>query len=358
MSGCDFTVPGQYKIIRPVGKGAYGLVVSALDSIRSKYVAIKKIGDVFTNPLDARRTLREVRILKLLAGHSNISGLIDLFPPLAPPEHYTDVYMVYDLMDTDLHQIIRSSQQLPNEHVQFFLYQLLRGLKYVHSAGIIHRDLKPSNLLVNANCDLKICDFGLAHVSFSHIPAPEYIVTRWYRPPELLLSCSSGHSAGAGIDMWAVGCIMAELLGRKPLFPGKDYIHQLNLVFKVIGTPNTRQLMNMNLNESALSYLTTAPSSPPADLRRYFPDASHEALDLLSQLLCFDISSRLTAEQALSHPYFADLHDPRDEPICVEPPLVQRPADEDEAAVVLVREALFQEMVCFNPDLQFLIDST
>ena len=114
--------------------------------------------------------------------------------------------------------------------VQYFLYQILRGLKYIHSANVLHRDLKPSNLLLNANCDLKICDFGLARVTSETDFMTEYVVTRWYRPPELLLN-SSDYTAA--IDVWSVGCIFMELMDRKPLFPGRDHVHQLRLLMEV-----------------------------------------------------------------------------------------------------------------------------
>ena len=115
--------------------------------------------------------------------------------------------------------------------VQYFLYQILRGLKYIHSANVLHRDLKPSNLLLNANCDLKICDFGLARVTSETDFMTEYVVTRWYRAPELLLN-SSDYTAA--IDVWSVGCIFMELMDRKPLFPGRDHVHQLRLLMEVI----------------------------------------------------------------------------------------------------------------------------
>lgn len=114
--------------------------------------------------------------------------------------------------------------------LQYFLYQLLRGLKYIHSANVLHRDLKPSNLLLNANCDLKICDFGLARVTSETDFMTEYVVTRWYRAPELLLN-SSDYTAA--IDVWSVGCIFMELMDRKPLFPGRDHVHQLRLLMEV-----------------------------------------------------------------------------------------------------------------------------
>lgn len=114
--------------------------------------------------------------------------------------------------------------------LQYFLYQVLRGLKYVHSANVLHRDLKPSNLLLNANCDLKIGDFGLARTTSETDFMTEYVVTRWYRAPELLLNCSEYTAA---IDIWSVGCILGEIMTRQPLFPGRDYVHQLRLITEV-----------------------------------------------------------------------------------------------------------------------------
>lgn len=113
---------------------------------------------------------------------------------------------------------------------QYFMYQILRGLKYIHSANVLHRDLKPSNLLVNANCDLKICDFGLARPTSENDFMTEYVVTRWYRAPELLLNQSDYTAA---IDVWSVGCIFMELMNRRPLFPGRDQMHQLRLLTEV-----------------------------------------------------------------------------------------------------------------------------
>lgn len=118
--------------------------------------------------------------------------------------------------------------------MQYFLYQILRGLKYVHSANVLHRDLKPSNLLLNANCDLKVGDFGLARTTSETDFMTEYVVTRWYRAPELLLNCSEYTAA---IDIWSVGCILGEILTRQPLFPGKDYVHQLRLITEVMNFP-------------------------------------------------------------------------------------------------------------------------
>lgn len=225
--------------IRPIGRGAYGIVCSAVNSETGEEVAIKKIGNAFDNRIDAKRTLREIKLLRHM-DHENIVAIRDIIRP-PTRENFNDVYIVYELMDTDLHQIIRSNQPLTEDHCQYFLYQLLRGLKYIHSAKVLHRDLKPSNLLLNANCDLKICDFGLARTTSETDFMTEYVVTRWYRAPELLLNCSEYTAA---IDVWSVGCIFMELLNREPLFPGRDYVQQLRLITEVVTIPLVVKLVH------------------------------------------------------------------------------------------------------------------
>ncbi|XP_058084498.1 mitogen-activated protein kinase homolog MMK2 isoform X2 [Magnolia sinica] len=214
--------------IRPVGRGAYGIVCAAMNAETHEEVAIKKIGNAFDNRIDAKRTLREIKLLRHM-DHENVIAIKDIIRP-PQRQNFNDVYIVYELMDTDLHQIIRSNQPLTDDHCQYFLYQLLRGLKYVHSANVLHRDLKPSNLLLNANCDLRIGDFGLARTTSETDFMTEYVVTRWYRAPELLLNCSEYTAA---IDIWSVGCILGEIMTREPLFPGKDYVHQLRLITEI-----------------------------------------------------------------------------------------------------------------------------
>ena len=228
-----FTVDKRYSLIRTVGSGAYGVVISAHDANKSSNVAIKMVPRAFNDEIDAKRILREIKLLKHFH-HENVVGILDMMPPVARYlEDFHDVYIVADLMETDLHRIIYSKQKLSIDHVQYFIYQVLRGLKYIHSADVIHRDLKPSNLLVNSNCDLKICDFGLARgIHPSHgegrggtMLLTEYVVTRWYRAPEIMLAC---HEYSKPIDIWSVGCIFAELILRKPYFPGDDYIDQVS----------------------------------------------------------------------------------------------------------------------------------
>jgi tRNA A-37 threonylcarbamoyl transferase component Bud32 len=227
-----FTLDTRYSLIRVVGSGAYGVVISAHDTKSANSIAIKMVPKAFNDEVDAKRILREIKLLKHFR-HENVVGIVDMMPPIATYlEDFHDVYIVADLMETDLHRIIYSKQKLSTDHVQYFVYQVLRGLKYIHSAEVIHRDLKPSNLLVNSNCDLKICDFGLARgIHQGHgegrggtMLLTEYVVTRWYRAPEIMLAC---HEYSKPIDIWSVGCIFAELILRKPYFPGDDYIDQV-----------------------------------------------------------------------------------------------------------------------------------
>ena len=238
-----FTIDTRYSMIRVVGSGAYGVVISATDSTTDKNVAIKMVPRAFNDEIDAKRILREIKLLKHFR-HDNIVGIVDMMPPTATYlEDFHDVYIVADLMETDLHRIIYSKQKLSIDHAQYFIYQVLRGLKYIHSAEVIHRDLKPSNLLVNSNCDLKICDFGLARgINEANTDGKtgtmlltEYVVTRWYRAPEIMLAC---HEYSKPIDIWSVGCIFGELVQRKPYFPGDDYIDQVSLFSFVYLVPS------------------------------------------------------------------------------------------------------------------------
>ncbi|KAB1214179.1 Mitogen-activated protein kinase 16 [Morella rubra] len=177
----------RYRIEEVIGKGSYGVVCSAYDTHTGEKVAIKKINDIFEHVSDATRILREIKLLRLLR-HPDI---VEIKHILLPPSRreFKDIYVVFELMESDLHQVIKANDDLTPEHYQFFLYQLLRGLKYIHTANVFHRDLKPKNILANADCKLKICDFGLARVAFNDTPTAifwtDYVATRWYRAPEL-----------------------------------------------------------------------------------------------------------------------------------------------------------------------------
>lgn len=313
VNSCKFIVDRKYSPLKTLGQGAYGVVCSAVDKTTEDKVAIKKVPKAFEDLVDAKRILREIKLLRHF-DHENVVGLVDL---IGPPEHsgmdFEDIYIVLDFMETDLHKIIYSKNKLSEDHIQYFVYQILKGLKYIHSANVLHRDLKPSNLLLNSNCDLKICDFGLARgvTQEADYELTEYVVTRWYRAPEIMCSCQEYDSK---IDVWSVGCIMGELLGRKPLFPGDDYIKQMNLIFDVLGTPVEKDYPFIS-NVKALEYIKNLKKRPKVPFKRLFPKADEEALDLLDGLLSFNPANRLSVDQALKHPYFASLHDPESEDV-------------------------------------------
>ncbi|XP_057415362.1 mitogen-activated protein kinase homolog NTF3-like isoform X2 [Lotus japonicus] len=257
---------------------------------------------------------------------------------------FKDVYLVYELMDTDLHQIIKSSQSLSNDHCQYFLFQLLRGLKYLHSANILHRDLKPGNLLINANCDLKICDFGLARINCSKNQfMTEYVVTRWYRAPELLLCCDN---YGTSIDVWSVGCIFAELLGRKPIFPGSECLNQLKLIINILGSQREEDIEFID-NPKAKEYIKSISYSIGAPFSRLYPNAHPLAIDLLAKMLVFDPTKRISVAEALQHHYMAPLYDPNSDPPAMIP--VDLDVDED-LGEKMIREMMWKEMLHYHPE--------
>ncbi|XP_044481240.1 mitogen-activated protein kinase homolog MMK2-like isoform X1 [Mangifera indica] len=324
------------KVVKEILKSA------AVNSETHEEVAIKKIGNAFDNRIDAKRTLREIKLLRHMS-HENVIAIQDIIRP-PKKDTFNDVYIVYELMDTDLHQIIRSNQPLTDDHCQYFLYQLLRGLKYVHSANVLHRDLKPSNLLLNANCDLKIGDFGLARTTSETDFMTEYVVTRWYRAPELLLNCTEYTAA---IDIWSVGCILGEVMTREPLFPGKDYVHQLRLITELIGSPDDASLGFLR-SDNARRYVRQLPQCRKQNFSTRFPNKSAGAVDLLEKMLVFDPNKRITVDEALCHPYVASLHDINDEPVCLRPfsfDFEHSSCTEDH-----IKELIWRESVKFNPD--------
>ncbi|OQR95451.1 sporangia induced mitogen-activated protein kinase [Thraustotheca clavata] len=342
VSGTTFHVDTKYKFIKPVGHGAYGVVISAQNTETDEKVAIKKVSKAFEDLVDAKRILREIKLLQHF-DHENIITIVDLLPPPSM-DHFEDVYIISDLMETDLHRIIYSRQPLSDDHVQYFLYQILRALKYIHSSNVLHRDLKPSNLLLNSNCDLKVCDFGLARgvePDEDNMELTEYVVTRWYRAPEIMLSTK------ATIDIWSTGCIFAELLGRKPMFPGDDYIHQLQIICDKLGTPSEEEL-HFVTSEKARRFMKGQPNKPKIPLDKLFPNAKPNALDLLDKMLVFDPTKRISVEEALEHPYLESLHNNDDEPKATMP--FSFDFEKEQLTKRRLQELIFNEVCHFHAD--------
>ncbi|XP_068664755.1 mitogen-activated protein kinase 10-like [Aristolochia californica] len=340
----------RYKIQEVIGKGSYGVVCSAIDTHTGEKVAIKKIHDIFEHISDAARILREIKLLRLLR-HPDI---VEIKHIMLPPSRrdFKDIYVVFELMESDLHQVIKANDDLTREHYQFFLYQLLRALKYIHTANVYHRDLKPKNILANANCKLKICDFGLARVAFNDTPTTifwtDYVATRWYRAPELCGSFFSKYTPA--IDIWSIGCIFAEVLTGKPLFPGKNVVHQLDLMTDLLGTPSMDTISRVR-NEKARRYLSSMRKKQTVHFSQKFSNADPLALKLLERLLAFDPKDRPTAEEALADPYFKGLAKVEREPSCQ--PITKMEFEFERRRVTKedIRELIFREILEYHPQL-------
>jgi len=342
VKGKEFWVGPRYKELRYLGEGAYGVVAEALDTTTNEKVAIKKISP-FEHQTYCQRTLREIRILLSLK-HENIIDIRD-FLCEQKVSSLKDIYIVQSLMECDLHKLLRS-QKLSSDHICYFLYQILRGLKYIHSANVLHRDLKPSNILLNSNCDLKICDFGLARVSDpsqDHTGLlTEYVATRWYRAPEVMLN-AKGYSQA--LDVWSVGCILGEMINNKPMFPGKHYLDQISKIQEIIGTP-VRAELEFITNPKAQQYVAGLPARPPVSWEKIYPGKEPMLLDMLDKLLAFNPVSRLTVEQALAHPYLEAYYDPSDEPVAETP--FKFEVEIDDLPTKTLKEMVFQEVINFK----------
>ncbi|KAF9511155.1 hypothetical protein BS47DRAFT_1377265 [Hydnum rufescens UP504] len=348
-----FNVGTNYKVLDVIGEGAYGVVASALHRPTGRKVAIKKIAP-FDHTMFALRTLRELKLLVYWsdAGVSeNIISIIDMIKP-ASLDSFKEVYLIQELMETDMHRVIRT-QDLSDDHAQYFIYQTLRALKAIHSADVIHRDLKPSNLLLNSNCDLKVADFGLARSVKTAEPGgangfmTEYVATRWYRAPEIMLTFKQYTKA---IDVWSVGCILAEMLNGKPLFPGRDYHHQLSLILDVLGTPTIDEFYAISTRRSR-DYLRALPFRKKKPFSQLFPQASEAAVDFLTKTLTFDPKKRISVEDALAHPYLEAYHDPNDEPTCASlaPEFFDFDLQKDDISREQLRELLYEEIMAYRP---------
>uniref|UniRef100_A0A4W6BR36 Mitogen-activated protein kinase n=1 Tax=Lates calcarifer TaxID=8187 RepID=A0A4W6BR36_LATCA len=305
--GQIFDVGPRYTNLSYIGEGAYGMVCSALDNMTNQRVAIKKISP-FEHQTYCQRTLREIKIL-LRFHHENIIGINDILRA-RHIDNMRDVYIVQTLMETDLYKLLKS-QRLSNDHVCYFLYQILRGLKYIHSANVLHRDLKPSNLLINTTCDLK------------------------------------GYSKS--IDIWSVGCILAEMLSNKPIFPGKHYLDQLNHILGVLGSPSQEDL-NCIINMKARNYLQSLPEKPKIPWEKLFYKSDSKALDLLGRMLTFNPIKRISVEEALAHPYLEQYYDPTDEPVAEEPFTFSM--ELDDLPKEKLKELIFEETARFQETYQ------
>eukprot|EP01025_Chloroclados_australasicus_P044937 TRINITY_DN4896_c0_g1_i3.p1 TRINITY_DN4896_c0_g1~~TRINITY_DN4896_c0_g1_i3.p1 ORF type:complete len:426 (-),score=45.41 TRINITY_DN4896_c0_g1_i3:5138-6415(-) len=349
----DKRILRKFEIQQKIGKGAYGVVWKALNKKTKETVALKKIYDAFQNQTDAQRTFREIMFLQELNGHENIISLLNVLKA----ENDSDIYLVFEYMETDLHAVIRAGI-LEDIHKQYIMYQLFKGLKYMHSGQLLHRDIKPSNLLLNSDCLIKVADFGLTR-SIMYLNHPEannrvmtdYVATRWYRAPEILLG---SQNYTAGVDMWSCGCILGELLVGRPIFPGTSTMNQLDRIIEVTGRPSLADVQSIQ-SQFASTMLDSMSKAQAQPLHNTFPTASPEALDLLGKLLQFNPANRITAEEAIQHPYVRKFHNIADEPVFRSP--VKISVDDDtKYSVEEYREMLYTQIINRNNEIKRMIE--
>jgi len=406
--GDNWKIPKRYKVQELIGSGSYGSVCEALDSESNEVVAIKRCKRVFEDLIDCKRILREISILSKL-NHNNVVKIIEIVAP-HDLNRFDELYIVMELADSDLKKLCKQDVQLTPLHIDTLLYNLLVGLKYIHSAGIYHRDLKPANCFVNQDCTVKIGDFGLSRAIggeqlhlFPHPHTPRedegatvtteagvpqvphtqrlkknltgHVVTRWYRAPELILLQENYTEA---IDVWSVGCIYAELLGmlegthvmdRGPLFPGSscfplspDHRHKtdykyhtqgkhdmLNKIFSIIGTPSDEEVQELD-RDDAKRYIGCFQKRPGTGLEAKFPHVDRAAVDILSKMLKFSPKNRMSVDQALEHPLLSEIRDKKKETTA--PALVVLEFEkEKELNEYALRQNFVKEMKKYHPEL-------
>ncbi|TPX31035.1 hypothetical protein SmJEL517_g05547 [Synchytrium microbalum] len=287
----------NYEKVEKIGEGTYGVVYKAKDRTTGTIVALKKIRLDTEDEGVPSTAIREISLLKEL-NHPNVVRLLDIV------HNDEKLYLIFEFLDLDLKKYMDTTAPygLSANLVKSYMYQLLKGLHYCHSRRILHRDLKPQNLLIDQHGALKLADFGLAR-AFG-IPLRTYtheVVTLWYRAPEILLG---GKHYSTCVDMWSVGCIFAEMCLRHPLFPGDSEIDEIFRIFRTLGTPN----------ESTWSGISALPDYKPSfpvwgaqDLGKVVHNLDADGLDLLKRMLVYEPGRRISAKQALAHPYFGGM---------------------------------------------------
>jgi serine/threonine protein kinase len=292
-------------------------VVIGDDTRNGKKVAIKKNKKVYSHSIEyTKRILRELKILKHISDsdHPNVLSLLDIGPI---NKDFDELYEVFEAMDADLSLIISQKDPCSDETIQYFVREMLKGLKFLHTGDILHRDLKPQNILVKEDGSVKICDFGLSRgVDENKVnqELTKLVQTRWYRAPE---QCLGWPQARFSIDVWSIGCIFAELLrpkGKKQrnyaLFPADNEAMQIIEILRVLGTPSVKELRGGQKDIDGIieSWYSVGGDKqyPPMDLNDLFPHCSKDAIHLLKRMLEINPEKRITIDEALQHPYLVE----------------------------------------------------
>ncbi|KAJ3605975.1 hypothetical protein NHX12_028018 [Muraenolepis orangiensis] len=314
-----FTVLKRYQNLKPIGSGAQGIVCAGYDAVLDRNVAIKKLSRPFQNQTHSKRAYRELVLMKCV-NHKNIISLLNVFTQQKSLEEFQDVYLVMELMDANLCQVIQ--MELDHERMSYLLYQMLCGIKHLHAAGIIHRDLKPSNIVVKSDCTLKILDFGLARTAGTSFMMTPYVVTRYYRAPEVILD----------IDQWNK---VIEQLGT----PAAEFMKKLQ--------PTVRNYVENRPKYAGLTFPKLFPDCLfPADSEHNKLKAS-QARDLLSKMLIIDPCKRISVDEALQHPYINVWYDPA-EVEAPPPQIYDKQLDEREHSIDEWKELIYKEVMNFE----------
>mmetsp|Transcript_58285 Transcript_58285/g.103511 ORF Transcript_58285/g.103511 Transcript_58285/m.103511 type:complete len:383 (+) Transcript_58285:47-1195(+) len=310
----DADVAYRYSVIQRIGRGCYGIVFEVMyrDPTKLDKFAMKKVLYAYNNATDAQRTYREISYLMEFGGHDNILQVHDVLCS-GDDKH---LYIVVDLMDSDLRKAIKN-ECLQEVHKPLIAYQILRALKYIHSAGVIHRDVKPGNVLLDMKCQVLLADFGLARSSPADPAASEllmmtdYAGPRWYRSPEQLLGSRCYTTA---IDIWAWGCIVAEMSLQKPLLKGSSTIDMMHNIVELLGTPLSADVDAMQAPYAHMSLDQLPMSRPTISFEQLIPNVDNIFCDLLELCLQYNPGKRITAMEGLQHPYLSSFHNPDSEP--------------------------------------------
>lgn len=292
----------KYEVLGLVGEGdcylgAYGEVLKCRNKETSEIVAIKKFKESEDDELVRKTTIREVKMLKLLR-QENIVQLREAF------RRKGRLYLVFEFVERNLLEVLEeSSNGIEEAMVRSYIYQLCKAIDYCHRQEVIHRDIKPENLLISKTHELKLCDFGFARIMPKAGAMTDYVATRWYRSPELLI----GSPYSKPVDIWAIGCIMGELTDGQPLFPGENEMDQLYLIQKTLGTLTPEQNEAFQKNPRFLGLKFPEIGRPEALEKRYMGKLSRTALNFMKSVLKLDARQRLTSAETLQHPYFEPL---------------------------------------------------
>lgn len=284
----------KYQKVEKIGEGTYGTVYKAKVKGKTDFVALKKIKLEAEDEGVPSTAIREISLLKELH-HPNVVRLLEVI------HSENRLYLVFEFLDMDLKKhmdVMKEGLTMPT--IKSYLHQLLAGVAFCHSHRVLHRDLKPQNLLISNKGEMKLADFGLAR-AFG-IPIRTYtheVVTLWYRAPEILLGT---RKYACAVDVWSIGCIFAELVTRRPLFPGDSEIDELFRIFRVLGTPTEATWPGVT---SMPDYKPSFPNWPPQPIQNSVPGLDAMGCDLLSKMLCYEPSSRISAKAAMSHPLLA-----------------------------------------------------